>query len=208
MLRRLSTLAAAVSLVLCAATCVLWARHGPAGGIVGERSRSADLPAGWAAAVEARSPMPRPPGHRIAAGELVWVQVAGYPNAGSITYTTQRVTPNGTAEFPIVRWVAVGGRTAAEVAAAVTAAPRFGGLSGSVDVQVIAMRDPWLVPFWVPAVTSAALPAAWVVAAARQRRSAARAAAGLCPACGYDLRATPGRCPECGKVPSPEARPV
>jgi len=36
--------------------------------------------------------------------------------------------------------------------------------------------------------------------AMRRLRSRRRPPPGLCPACGYDLRATPGRCPECGRV--------
>jgi len=40
----------------------------------------------------------------------------------------------------------------------------------------------------------------------RQRLAGARADAGLCSVCGYDLRASPDRCPECGVVSGRAAR--
>ena len=55
------------------------------------------------------------------------------------------------------------------------------------------------VPCWALAAVTAVLPTLWALRRVSQRRNTARANRGLCPACGYDLRATPDHCPECGQ---------
>jgi hypothetical protein len=59
-----------------------------------------------------------------------------------------------------------------------------------------------LFPHYVPILVFAAVPTFWLVGATRRFRSRRRFKAGLCPACGYDLRASPDRCPECGAGPA------
>lgn len=63
-------------------------------------------------------------------------------------------------------------------------------------------RPDWrmAVPCW-PILLLAGVPSAlWLLRLRNWRRRRGRQAAGLCPACGYDLRASPpaGPCPECG----------
>jgi hypothetical protein len=53
------------------------------------------------------------------------------------------------------------------------------------------------VSFWLLCVAGAVLPGICLVRAWRRRW---RGRLGVCPFCGYDLRATPDRCPECGAV--------
>jgi hypothetical protein len=61
-------------------------------------------------------------------------------------------------------------------------------------------------PHWSVALLTAALPALRLYLALHRRRQQNRL--GLCPSCGYDLRATPDRCPECGHVPQGPKREI
>jgi hypothetical protein len=60
-----------------------------------------------------------------------------------------------------------------------------------------------MITYWLLLLLALPLPA---VAIVRHRRRGRREKAGLCPTCGYDLRATPDRCPECGALPREAAR--
>jgi hypothetical protein len=55
-----------------------------------------------------------------------------------------------------------------------------------------------MVPYWFVALTLAMAPWISVRRMIRRATRGKRQARGLCPECGYDLRATPGLCPECG----------
>lgn len=70
--------------------------------------------------------------------------------------------------------------------------PLAGG-SANMDIRFVC------IPIWfLVMLTTLPLVVGRALRAVARRR---RVRAGLCPKCGYDLRATPDRCPECGAVP-------
>lgn len=64
------------------------------------------------------------------------------------------------------------------------------------------------VPHAVATGLFAILPAFAIRRGLHHRRASKRLAVGLCPRCGYDLRASPEKCPECGTIVPQKPKPI
>ncbi len=78
-----------------------------------------------------------------------------------------------------------------------------GWMQGSGPNLGWAQMNYFAVPDWTPLLMLSIAPLIWL-----RRRLRRGFKPGLCPVCGYDLRATPGRCPECGTIPAAPEHPA
>jgi hypothetical protein len=178
----LSTLCSAVSLLLCVAVCVLWVRSYWVADVVVHWS-PAGIPISntlWSTSGYLGLVRWEPPGH-----SSVRVQKRG------LSYEHGPAGANDPSRF-------LGSRDSR----------RLLGVA-YFDLTYTRANSPFagvreralLIPYWLLLAAFGPLPLVRLLSLSRRRRAAC--AAGLCPNCGYDLRASPDRCPECGT--SPEA---
>jgi hypothetical protein len=73
---------------------------------------------------------------------------------------------------------------------------------GSVFKSLGQLRPP--IMLWVVTAVMIAGGLLTILAAWKDYHQARRTEKGLCPTCGYDLRASPERCPECGMIATSE----
>jgi hypothetical protein len=192
MLRRLSTLLSVLSLLLCVATVAMWIRsyREDGGDVIGCVSLQGD----WQLLQD------DPSLYRVGAGAWTHVKYA-HSNDGAIRVGVRhRGWPSGY-EFlvdPGEGWFRAPRNAPSFSNSPMAASPprqwRFLGLGVDRDSGKPAS---WQVnvPYWLLVILAASPVVPRLMASRRRRR---RESAGLCPTCGYDLRATPGRCPECG----------
>ena len=175
MRRRLFTLSSALSLLLCVALCVMWVRS-----------------------------------HRLSE-RLTWRNTGGYRSVHtarghvvvSFLLADWSKKPPQTFHGPKYKWDDPdppfnnllimngysGDRLASHKWAGFAWHERRNARRRTLDAIIV-------VPFWALAAVTAIAPVAWTFVRVLPR--VRRRQAGLCAACGYDLRATADRCPECG----------
>lgn len=195
MRRRLFTILAALSLLLCAAVCALWARSY------------------WVQDyVQYQVP-------KRGAGERGYREYGVRSDAGviAVEYVDESPSPDDDAMGVLIeaeaglRRFAMWGQIGANYADAkyrwfgipmgyLSRHPLRTGFysdDGPDEDLSKSYRTVWA-PHWMPAALLAVLPLIVSRRRWREARRSARRRRCLCPACGYDLRASPERCPECG----------
>jgi hypothetical protein len=156
--RRLFTVLAVLSLILCLATAVLWVRSYRVGDslFVCRSGKFTEF---------------------ASAGGYLHLQV------GSTSYPDQSVWRTGPPYYLILQPIVTGRSWWG-----------FAYITGTSN----GVPQPWwlfMAPHWSLALLFTIAPLTWLI-----RRLRRATPAGLCPTCGYDLRATPDRCPECGNA--------
>ena len=169
--RRLFNFCSTVSLLLFVATCALWARSY----VVEDSWR------GWTADGGR--------GLSLTHGKIVfWRTDVSPPEpviAAPFGYVALRPPPDPSIYLVYDRWITDRRLPGVRV---------VGGVFNSSMVG----RQLWISFAW-PALAFALLPFLWLRRLNELNRRN-RMSRGLCPCCGYDLRATPDRCPECGTL--------
>ncbi len=204
MLRRLSTILSLLSLLLCAATCVLWVRSYSVADIYCWASRSGtESEAGSYAGGMFVTETQRVP----AANDMTGLLFSGGSTGDSLSYEQRPATKGATwtdrYSASALIWQGGGFGLVSDGSNRMTVQKieergditAISGVAGPVLCNRVAL----VVPYWALVMATGILPAWLGLRIGRWgiRRRSSRS--GLCPSCGYDLRASPERCPECGR---------
>jgi hypothetical protein len=197
MIRRLFTILSVLSLLLCVATCVLWVRS----------YRAFDTATYCSAAKDAHQ-WSFCGGNYCGRFEVFSVDARLHPGHEMAYEKDPSTNELGWARQPGWRWASYDSRPYPSIKDAAEmlwswrcSTGEWSPIRTDPNVRRYAFTSV-VFPLWAPTVAFAAGPLIRAVPKLRHRRRRRRhQRLGLCPACGYDLRASPDRCPECGAVP-------